>query len=53
MPHAKTVKSIEENKERFQKVRILRHILLGEELNLSMSGKAKVGLTVVTNVKKC
>ena len=41
IPHVTTVKSIEENKSRFQKVRMLRHILLNEELNLSMKSKVK------------
>ena len=42
--HATTLRSIQENKERFEKVRSLRHILLGEKLNLSMKSKAEKSL---------
>ncbi|MEM8526027.1 MAG: hypothetical protein AAF806_10650 [Bacteroidota bacterium] len=35
--HRTTLQSIKENKERFEQVRILRHQLLGEELDLTIS----------------
>lgn len=44
--HATTLRSIQENKERFEKVRMLRHILLGEELNLSMKSKAEKSIRI-------
>jgi len=41
VPHPTTLKSIEENKERFENVRIIRHLLLGDDLNLSMKSQVK------------
>lgn len=35
-PHQTVLKSVAENHKRFMMVRLLRHLLLGEELNLDM-----------------
>lgn len=40
--HTTTLRSIQENRERFEKVRILQSLLFGEELNLSMKSKVKM-----------
>jgi len=40
--HKTTLQSIKDNKERFEQVRKLRHQLLGEELNLSISKVSEV-----------
>ena len=37
--HKRTLFAIDNNKHKFEMVRLIRHLILGEELNLSMSSK--------------
>lgn len=44
-PHAASLRSIDENRERFETVRIIRSVLLGDELSYEMSSRQAHAVT--------